>query len=97
MDEFLVAIAELLNQAPASSPVPLSETEFLEKYKARLEAKLAQKNTQIARAERLLQTGPPNEKAGFEGSLRQALHERHSIEVELENVQHLLRGVDPLA
>jgi hypothetical protein len=78
---------------PTSPPPPLKENEFLEKYQVRLETKLAQKNVQIARAERLLQTGPPREKAGFEESLRQAMHERHAVEVELENVRTLLRGL----
>ncbi|HTP02829.1 MAG TPA: response regulator [Anaerolineales bacterium] len=94
MEQFLVTIAQLLSESPASPLPPLQETEFLEKYQVRLETKLEQKSVQIARAERLLQTGPANEKAGFEASLKQALHERHAIEVELENVRHLLSGID---
>lgn len=90
MEEFLGTIADLLSQAPTSSPAPLQEAEFLEKYRLRLQTKLDQKNTQIARAERLLQTGPTNEKAGFETSLRQALHERNSIQIELNNVHQIL-------
>src|SRR5512142_465830 len=67
MEEFLGTIAELLSQSPTPPPAPLKEAEFLEKYRVRLQTKLDQKNTQIARAERLLQTGPTNESAGFEG------------------------------
>jgi DNA-binding response OmpR family regulator len=92
MEEFLATISDLLTRSPGSPPPPLKETEFLEKYKVRLETKLEQKNTQIARAERLLQTGPANEKAGFEASLKQSLHEKHAIEAELENVRNLLEG-----
>jgi CheY-like chemotaxis protein len=94
MDEFLKTIAELLRDSPVSPLPPLKETEFLEKYQVRLETKLEQKNVQIARAERLLQTGPANEKAGFEASLKQALHERQAIQAELENVHQLLSGLD---
>ncbi len=93
MEQFLVTIAELLEEQPVA-PAPLQEAEFLEKYKVRLETKLAQKETQIARAERLLETGPANEKAGFEASLRQALHERNAIQVELGNVHRILQGQD---
>ncbi len=95
LEDFLVTISDLLNQAPMSTPPPLKEAEFLEKYRIRLETKLEQKNVQIARAERLLQTGPANEKAGFEASLKQALHERRSIENELKNIGQLLQGPDP--
>jgi CheY-like chemotaxis protein len=87
---FLLTISELLDQPPESSPVPLKESEFYEKYQSRLETKLQQKNSQIARAERLLTTVPPNEKPGFEATLNQAISERQSIELELEHLsQHL--------
>ena len=94
MEEFLDTIADLLARSPTAPPPPLKEAEFREKYRSRLETKLAQKNIQSARAERLLQTGPANEKAGFEASLRQAMHERHGIEVELQNIHQLLQGLD---
>jgi CheY-like chemotaxis protein len=92
MEQFLATVADLLHESPISPLPPLKEAEFLEKYRIRLETKLEQKNVQIARAERLLQTGPANEKAGFEASLKQALHERQAIQAELENVHHLLSG-----
>lgn len=89
---FLLTISELLDQPPESSPLPLKETEFYEKYQNRLETKLQQKNSQIARAERLLSTVPPNEKPGFEATLNHAINERQSIELELEHLtQHLSR------
>ncbi len=91
MEKFLRAIAELLDQPAVSSPPPLQQDEFLEKYQVRLETKLEQKNVQIARAERLLQTVPPNERPGFEASLKQAISERQSIVVELEHVQQILQ------
>ena len=91
MENFLGTIADLLQQPPVVPPPPLKENEFLEKYRMRLEAKLEQKNAQIERAKRLLQTSTPSEKTGFEASLRQALHERQSIEVELQNLQQILQ------
>jgi CheY-like chemotaxis protein len=87
---FLLTISNLLNEPPEATPVPLRESEFYEKYQNRLETKLQQKNSQIARAERLLSTVPPNEKPGFEATLNQAISERQSIELELEHLsQHL--------
>jgi hypothetical protein len=70
----------------------LKEREFFEKYQTRLETKLEQKNTQIARAERLLQTVPLNEKPGFEATLNQAISDRQSIEIELENLRKHLNS-----
>lgn len=88
---FLQTIQEVLAE-PAPAPAPLlQETEFLQQYQTRLEAKLKQKNAQIARAERLLPTATPTEATGFETSIRQALNERKAIEVELHSVQQILQ------
>ena len=83
----LKTIADLLKQPPPASPLLLKEREFFEKYQTRLETKLEQKNTQIARAERLLETVSPYEKPGFEATLNQAVSDRQSIEIELENLR----------
>ena len=92
MENFLHTIREVLDEPPAA-PVPLlKESEFLERYQMRLQAKLDQKNAQLARAQRLLQTATPTEAAGLETSVRQALSERKSIEVELDNVQKILQS-----
>ncbi len=91
IENFLHTIKEVLDEPPVAPPPLLKETEFLQKYQMRLNAKLEQKNAQIARAQRLLQTATPTETTGFEASLRQALHERQAIEVELENVQQILQ------
>ncbi len=92
IEGFLTTIREVLSAPPVAPPPLLKETEFLQKYQARLEAKLEQKNAQIARAQRLLQTATPTETTGYEASLRQALHERQSIQVELDNVQQILQN-----
>lgn len=90
----LKTIADLLKEPPAPAPIPLKEKDFFAKYKTRLETKLEQKNTQIARAERLLDTIPPNEKPGFEATLNQAISDRRAIEHELENLGKHLDGSD---
>jgi CheY-like chemotaxis protein len=88
----LKTIADLLRQPPKAAPLLLEERDFFEKYQTRLETKLEQKNTQIARAERLLGTVPPNEKPGFEATLNQAVSDRQSIEIELENLRKHLNS-----
>jgi CheY-like chemotaxis protein len=95
LESFLATIADLLAQPPVVPPPPLKEDEFLGKYRVRLEAKLEQKNAQIERAKRLLQTSTPSERTGFEASLRQALNERQSIEVELDNLHQIMEGRNP--
>jgi CheY-like chemotaxis protein len=94
-EKFLTTIAELLNAAPVPPPAPLKEGEFLEKYQSRLEIKLQQKNSQIARTERLLATVPSNERPGFEATLKHSLSERHAIEIELEHVRQYLQKRSP--
>ena len=91
MENFLGTIDSLLRQPPAVPPPPLKETEFLAKYRGRLMAKLEQKNAQIERAKRLLQTSSTAEKNGLEASLRQALSERQSIQVELDNLDQIMQ------
>lgn len=91
MDYFLSTIDTLLRQPPVVPPPPIKETEFLEKYRGRLLAKLGQKDAQIERAQRLLQTSSSAEKGGFEASLRQAQNERQSIQVELDNLNNIMQ------
>jgi CheY-like chemotaxis protein len=91
MESFLATIDGLLRQPPAVLPPLLKENEFLEKYRGRLTAKLEQKNLQIERAKRLLQSSTAAEKNGFEASLRQALNERQSIQVELDNLDQIMQ------
>ncbi len=91
IEKFLLTIQEVLDEPQLTPPPLLKETEFLQKYQARLQSKLEQKITQIERAQRLLQTATPTETTGYEASLRQALHERQAIEVELVNVHQILQ------
>jgi CheY-like chemotaxis protein len=88
----LQTIADLLKRPPTAAPMPIKERDFFITYQTRLETKLEQKKTQIARAERLLGTVPPNEKPGFEATLNQAISDRQSIELELENLRKHLNS-----
>ena len=86
-DHFLTTIQELLAGKPQVSVPQMSEAEFYEGYRQRLAKKLEQKNTQIARDERLLQTIIDEEKPTFRASLQMALNERDELQRLLGELQ----------
>lgn len=77
---FLPIVEKILKQGAHTIPTPLDEMAFYDGYRKRLEIKLTQKNTQIARDERLLETLVGEEKAAFTKSLQSALAEREEIQ-----------------
>ena len=89
-EEFLLTIAELLTQGSLPPPPPLKEREFYEGYRKRLETKLRQKKSQIARAEGLLETFPPEQKPGFVALRQQAISDRDEIQTELDFIKDFL-------
>jgi CheY-like chemotaxis protein len=93
-EEFLLTIAEVLTQGPATIPPPLSEQEFYKGYRERLESKLKHKNSQIARTERLLKTLPEEQKPAFEALLGEAQIHRCEIQQELDELVKLLSELE---
>ena len=93
LDEFLPAIAELLKQGVAATLEPLSEPDFYEGYRIRLEIKLDQKTTQIARAENLMNTLPEKDKPSFKASLHRAVNEREEIQLLLNQIHERLKKI----
>ena len=91
-EEFLPAVSDLLNHNEKSSQAPLDELEFYDGYRKRLETKLLHKNTQIARAEHLMETISEEEKPSFQTSLRQANEERREIQKLLDQIHEKLQG-----
>ena len=92
LEEFLPTIAELLDKPSSSSTEPISEVDFYIGYRKRLEIKLAEKNTQITRAEGLLRSVPDSEKEAFSVYLHQAVNERKEILRLLDEIQiHLAK------
>lgn len=92
-EEFLLTVAEVLTAGIPTIPEPLSEREFYQGYRERLENKLRHKNTQIARTERLLQTLPPEQKPAFEALLAEARVHMEDIQHELDQLFKLLEQV----
>lgn len=89
-EDFFLTIAEVLTQGPEPAPIPLSEEEFCQGYRERLESKLNHKNSQIARTERLLKSLPDEQKPAFEVLLEEACAHREEILRELDELHNLL-------
>jgi CheY-like chemotaxis protein len=92
-EDFLLTIAELVTQQALEEPKPLDMEKFYNGYRTRLENKLRHKSTQIARAERLLPTLPPDQKPAFEALLQQSVHERDDIQQELSNIYNTIEAL----
>jgi len=89
-EDFLLTVAELLTEGPASMPEPLGEREFYTGFRERLEHKLRHKNTQIARTEHLLETLPESQRPAFKALLLQARSDRDEIRTELDQIHQIL-------
>lgn len=85
-EDFLLTVAELVTQQVKGQTAPLDMEKFYQGYRTRLENKLRHKNTQIARAERLLPTLPSDQKPAFEALLQQSVRERDDIQAEMHNI-----------
>lgn len=86
-ERFLETIEELMTSKVPAPALTMSEAEFYEGYRQRLEQKLNQKNTQIARDERLLTTIGEEEKSTFRASLQMAKNERDELQRLLSELQ----------
>lgn len=89
-EDFLLTVAEILTQQPFTQPQPLDMERFYNGYRTRLEDKLRHKNSQIARAERLLPTLPPDQKPAFEALLQQSMRDRDDIQSELYDIYNTI-------
>jgi CheY-like chemotaxis protein len=94
-EEFLLTVAEVLTNGPSTIPEPLTEREFYQGYRERLESKLLHKNTQIARTERLLISLPLEQKPSFRALLAEAIGQRAEIQAELDELFRLLEQSKP--
>lgn len=90
-EDFLLNVAEVLTSDASTMPSPLESEDFWQGYRERLESKLHYKNTQIARAERLLDTLPPGQKSAFQTMLEQSTQDRNQIRKDLDEVYQSLR------
>jgi CheY-like chemotaxis protein len=92
IEDFLRTVAELLSRGTLADSKPLDTRKFYEGYRTRLETKLKQKVTQIARTESMLGTLPEEEKHSFKASLQTAIEERDEIRLLLNQIRRQLDG-----
>jgi CheY-like chemotaxis protein len=92
-EDFLLTIAEIMTQDPATLPQPLDPRDFYQGYRERLEQKLRHKNTQIARTQRLIPTLPEGQRPAFQSMLQQALGDLENIQTELQEIYRILDGL----
>jgi len=85
-EKFLDTIEELLAQGAPAAPTLISEAEFYEGYRQRLEKKLEQKISQITRDEHLVETLPEVEQSTFKASLQAAITERDELQRLLDEI-----------
>lgn len=90
-EDFLLTVAEILTLGPAETiPDPMTEDQFINGYRERLEQKLRHKNTQIMRTERLLQTLPTEQRPAFDALMQQTMTDRDEIQFELDELHRIL-------
>lgn len=89
-DMLIPIISEILTKGVPVSPTSLNEIEFYNRYRERLETKLKQKETQIARDDHLLRTLSEAEKPTFVSTLQQDVKERDEVQLLLEKVNERL-------
>jgi len=92
VESFLPMIAEYLAQDAPASLEPLNEYDFYTGYRKRLEAKLKQKNIQIARDQHLLGTLSESERPSFEASLHQTMSDRDEMQHLISQIRELLEN-----
>src|SRR6188474_2843141 len=92
VESFLPMIAEYLTQETPASLEPLNEYDFYTGYRKRLEAKLKQKNIQIARDQHLLGTLSESERPSFEASLHQTMSDRDEMQHLISQIRELLEN-----
>ena len=96
LESFLPMISEFIAQGEPKAHEPVNELDFYQGYRKRLEAKLKQKNIQIARDSHLLESLSDAEKRAFEASLHQTVSERDEIQKLLSQLnERLEKGSEP--
>jgi CheY-like chemotaxis protein len=95
-ERFLETVEELFTGGTPASPPLLSEADFYEGYRQRLEKKLNQKIMQITRDERLLETISEDERSTFRASLQMAINERDEIQRLLDELQIRIQSTSKL-
>jgi DNA-binding response OmpR family regulator len=92
--ELLLTVAEVLTGERFEQSRPLPDRDFQKGYSARLLEKLEVKENQIKRAQRLVDTVPPEQKPAFEALLAQTQVQRDQIQAELDSLDEEMKNTD---
>ena len=92
--ELLLTVAEVLTGDAIAQPEPLANRAFQQGYSDRLQEKLQQKENQIRRAQRLVETVPAEQRPAFEALLAQTKVQRDQILEELQTLDDQLNLPD---
>lgn len=87
IEDFLRTVADLLSRGALSDSKPLDTRKFYAGYRQRLESKLKDKASQIARIQSMLKTLSEDEKMSFKASLQTAVEERDEIQQLLDQIR----------
>ncbi len=91
LEKFLETIRELLKQGAPCVREPLKDFDFYDGYRRRIEAKLDQKNAQIARDELLLHRAlSDQESRAIQVSLNRAINDREELSLLIEQIREQL-------
>lgn len=90
-EELLLSVAEVMSQDRPPVPAPISSDDFYRGYEERLQSKLGEKEEQIRRAKRLVETVPDEQRPMFEALLVQTEVQRSHIQRELESIRNRLK------
>ncbi len=93
IETFLPVISDILSKKISPEYQTVSDFDFYDGYRKRLESKLHHKNSQIARSEHLLTTQPDDEKPTITQALETAQAERDEILHLLDEVRERLKDV----
>jgi CheY-like chemotaxis protein len=93
LEKFFPIISDILRGGGPTIPISLNDLEFYERYRKRLESKLNQKLTQIARDEHLLRTLPETDKLTFESTLQQTVKERDELQLLLAKINERIESL----
>jgi CheY-like chemotaxis protein len=91
LGDFLVTIAELIKQGVPVEIESLNELNFYDRYRVRLEAKLAQINKQITRDQFVTGSLSKEDNESLKMSLRRSIRERDEINLLLDQVYEQLK------
>lgn len=91
-DEFFPALEELL-ATEMHDLEPLTELDFYEGYKKRLEIKLKHKNTQITRDQHLFETLEESQKPAIKTTMQTALREKEDIQELLDQIRERIESL----